>query len=74
MNTNLTNNKNQMEPLTKKESTLAAVVGVVIGTVAGLMISLSMLKEHKKCEGLKRENRMLQEMVMQYQDREYVAN
>ena len=63
-----------MEPLTKKESTLAAVVGVVIGTICGMMISLSMLKEHKKCEGLKRENRMLQEMVMQYQDREYVAN
>ena len=63
-----------MEPLTKKESTWAAVVGVVIGTICGMMISLSMLKEHKKCEVLKRENRMLQEMVMQYQDREYVAN
>jgi len=63
-----------MEPLSNKESTWAAVIGMLIGTVAGLMISLSMLREHKKCEGLKRENRMLQEMVMQYQDREYVAN
>lgn len=63
-----------MESLSKKESTWAAVVGVVIGTVAGLMISLSMIKEHKKCEVLKKENRLLQEMVMQYQEREYVAN
>jgi len=63
-----------MEPLSNKESTWAAVIGMLIGTVAGLMISLSMLREHKKCEGLKRENRLLQEMVMQYQEREYVAN
>jgi ADP-ribosylglycohydrolase len=63
-----------MEPLTKKESTWAAVVGVVIGTICGMMISLSMIKEHKKCEVLKKENRLLQEMIMQYQEREYVAN
>jgi hypothetical protein len=63
-----------MEPLSNKESTWAAVIGMLIGTVAGLMISLSMLKEHKKCEVLKRENQLLQEMVMQYQEREYVAN
>jgi hypothetical protein len=63
-----------MEPLSNRESTWAAVIGILIGTVAGLMISLSMLREHKKCEAMKRENRMLQEMVMQYQEREYVAN
>jgi hypothetical protein len=63
-----------MEPLSNRESTWAAVIGMLIGTVAGLMISLSMLKEHKKCEVLKKENRLLQEMVMQYQEREYVAN
>lgn len=65
---------NQMEPLSNRESTWAAVIGILIGTVAGLMISLSMLKEHKKCEVLKQENRLLREMVMQYQEREYVAN
>ena len=65
---------NQMEPLSNRESTWAAVIGILIGTVAGLMISLSMLKEHKKCEVLKKENLLLQEMVMQYQEREYVAN
>ena len=63
-----------MEPLSNKESTWAAVIGMLIGTVAGLMISLSMLREHKKCEVLKKENRLLQEMIMQYQEREYVAN
>ena len=65
---------NQMEPLSNRESTWAAVIGILIGTVAGLMMSLSMLKEHKKCEVLKKENLLLQEMVMQYQEREYVAN
>ena len=65
---------NHMEPLSNRESTWAAVIGILIGTVAGLMMSLSMLKEHKKCEVLKKENLLLQEMVMQYQEREYVAN
>jgi hypothetical protein len=63
-----------MEPLSKKESMISTGVGIVIGTIAGMMISLSMLKEHKKCEALKRENRMMQEMLMDYQDRTYVAN
>ena len=63
-----------MEPLSKKESMISTGVGIVIGTIAGMMISLSMLKDHKKCEALKRENRMMQEMLMDYQDRTYVAN
>ncbi len=69
-----TNNKNKMEPLSKKENAWSIAIGLVLGAFAGIMISMSMLREHKKCEALKRENRMLQEMVMQYQDREYVAN
>jgi len=64
----------QMEPLSKKENAWSIAIGLVIGSVAGIMISMSMLREHKKCEGLKRENQMLQEMVMQYQELEYVAN
>lgn len=63
-----------MSQLTKKENAYAAAIGLLIGSIAGLMISMSMVKEHKKCEALKRENRLLQEMVMHYQDSEYVAN
>ena len=63
-----------MEPLSNKENVWSAAIGILIGSIAGLMISLSMLKEYKKCEAVKRENRLLQEMVMQYQDRIYVAN
>jgi hypothetical protein len=63
-----------MEPLSNRESTWAAVIGILIGTIAGLMISISMLREHNKCEAMKRENQVLHEMVMQYQEQEYVAN
>jgi hypothetical protein len=63
-----------MTQLSKKENVWSAAIGILIGSLAGLMISLSMVKEHKKCEALKRENRMMQEMIMNYQDREYVAN
>ena len=60
---------NQMEPLSKKETTWSAVIGMLIGSIAGVMISLSMLKEHKKCEALKRENRLLHEILIEQQDR-----
>lgn len=63
-----------MSQLSKKENVWSAAIGLFIGAMAGLMISLSMVKEHKKCEALKRENKLLQEMVMYYQDPEYVAN
>ena len=62
-----------MTQLTKKENVWSAAIGVLIGSMAGLMISLSMVREHKKCEMLKRENKLLQEMIMNYQEREYVA-
>ena len=63
-----------MSQLSKNENVWSAAIGLLIGSMAGLMISLSMVKEHKKCEALKRENKLLQEMVMYYQDPEYVAN
>lgn len=54
--------------LSNKELTWSAVIGLTLGTVAGLMISLSIVKEARKCDALKRQNRLLQEMVMFYQD------
>jgi len=57
-----------MTQLSKKEMTWSALIGLVLGTVCGLMIALSMVKEYKKCEILKRENKLLREMVMYYQD------
>ena len=57
-----------MSQLSKKENVWSAAIGVLIGSMAGLMISLSMVKEYKKCEMLKRENKLLREMVMNYQD------
>lgn len=57
-----------MTQLSKKELTWSAVIGLTLGTVAGLMISLSVVKEARKCEALKRQNRLLREMVMFYQD------
>ena len=63
-----------MTQLTKKENVWSAAIGVLIGSMAGLMISLSVVREHKKCEMLKRENKLLQEMIMYYQEQEYVAH
>ena len=63
-----------MTQLTKKENVWSAAIGVLLGSMAGLMISLSMVKEHKKCEVLKRENRLLREMVMFYQDQQLEQN
>ena len=63
-----------MSQLSKKENVWAAAIGILIGSMAGLMISLSMVKEHKKCEMLKHENKLLREMVMHYQDPTYGLN
>jgi hypothetical protein len=59
-----------MTQLSKKESVWSAAIGVLIGSMAGLMISLSIFKEAKRCELLKKENQLLREMVMHYQQQE----
>jgi cell division protein ZapA (FtsZ GTPase activity inhibitor) len=56
-----------MEPLNKKEMTISAAIGLFIGTVCGIMVSLSMVKEHKKCTSLKQENVLLHEIILQQQ-------
>ena len=61
----------KMTQLSKKENVWSAAIGILIGSIAGLMISLSMIKEHKKCEVLKQENQLLRDMVMSYQERQY---
>ncbi len=59
-----------MTQLSKKENVWSAAIGVLIGSMAGLLISLSMVKEAKRCELLKKENQLLRDMVMHYQQRE----
>ena len=36
----------------------------------GIMVSISMFKEAKRCDALKRENQLLRDMVMHYQQQE----
>lgn len=60
--------------LNRKEFIWSATVGTFIGAMLGIMIGLSMFKEHKKCEVLKRENRLLRDMVMFYQDQQLKQN
>ena len=57
-----------MTQLSKKENVWSAAIGVLIGSMAGLLISLSMVKEAKRCDALKRENQLLKEIIMQYQE------
>jgi ABC-type nitrate/sulfonate/bicarbonate transport system permease component len=57
-----------MTQLSKKESIWSAVIGTLIGAMCGITIGLSMFKEAKRCQGLKRENQILKEMIMKYQE------
>ena len=45
------------------ESRIAAMVGIIIGCVLGYFMSLSMIREHKQCEMLRQENKMMQDML-----------
>ena len=50
------------------ESRIAAIIGIIIGCVLGYLISLSMIKEHKNCEMLRQENKMMQNMLYEIQN------
>jgi uncharacterized membrane-anchored protein YhcB (DUF1043 family) len=50
------------------ESRIAAIIGIIIGCVLGCLISLSMIKEHKNCEMLRQENKMMQNMLYEIQN------
>jgi len=63
-----------MNQLNKRENVWSTAIGVLLCSMAGLMISLSLAREYKKCEVLKRENRLLREMVMFYQDQQVEHN
>ena len=50
------------------ESRIAAIIGIIIGCVIGAIMSYSILKEHKNCEMLKQENKMMQNMLYEIQN------
>jgi uncharacterized membrane protein len=50
------------------ENRIAALIGIIIGCVLGYFMSLSMIKEHKECEMLKQENKMMQDMLYEVQN------
>ena len=54
-----------------KSSKIDAIIGIIIGCIIGSMISYSMLKEHKKCEILVEENKMLRDMIYEEQNPQY---
>ena len=58
-----------MEP-NRKEFIWSATIGTLIGAMIGVMVSLSMFKEAKRCDALKRENQLLRDMVMHNQQQE----
>ena len=51
-----------------KSNKIAAIIGIIIGCIFGSMMSFSMLKEHKKCEILVEENKMLKDMLYEEQN------
>ena len=50
------------------ESRIAAIIGIIIGCVIGSIMSYSILKEHKNCEMLRHENKMMQDMLYEIQN------
>lgn len=56
--------------MTKKESLIAALVGSVIGLVIGYIMSCSMVADADKCRILVEENKMLQLMILECQERD----
>ena len=54
-----------------KSNKIAAIIGIIIGCIFGSMMSCSMLKEHKKCEILVEENKMLRDMIYEEQNPQY---
>ena len=50
------------------ESRIAAMIGIIIGCVFGYFMSLSMIREHKQCEMLRQENKMMQDMLYEVQN------
>jgi uncharacterized membrane-anchored protein YhcB (DUF1043 family) len=52
----------------RNESRIAAIIGIIIGCVIGCLISSSMIKEHKNCEMLRQENKMMQDMLYEIQN------
>ena len=57
-----------MSQLNKKEMTISAAIGLFLGTVCGIMMSMSMVREHEKCTALKKENELLHEIILQQQE------
>jgi len=56
--------------MTKKESLIASLVGSIIGLVIGYLISISVVNEADKCRILVEENKMLQLMILECQERD----
>ena len=50
------------------ERIITSIIGIIIGSVIGGMMSYSILKEHKNCEMLKQENKMMQNMLYEIQN------
>ncbi len=52
------------------ERIITSIIGIIIGCVIGAIMSYSILKEHKNCEMLKQENKMMQNMLYEIQNDE----
>jgi ABC-type antimicrobial peptide transport system permease subunit len=50
------------------ERIITSIIGIIIGCVIGGIMSYSILKEHKNCEMLRHENKMMQDMLYEIQN------
>ena len=50
--------------MNKKDYTLAAIVGTVIGAILGYFMALTLLGKAEECSETAKENKMLKEMIL----------
>ena len=50
------------------ENKIAIVIGLTLGIILGAIMSNSMIKEHKKCQLVIEENKMLKDMLYEEQN------
>jgi uncharacterized membrane protein required for colicin V production len=54
--------------MNRKTKYRAAALGLLIGAVLGILIGTTMFRNVKQCEGVIQENKLLKDLIFQYEN------